>query len=180
MLLPRPVVLLCLVGLSVGGWLVTPLVGAEERDERLLPKESPSKAYVCSIGSGKGGYGNVVTLRSSSGNRSVVLHASDRWVEVSWSPDSRWLLVTDHWDGHGANIRIYEVPENSAAEEWKVREVYATPDPTRYDCKWSLLEWKQKGGSVVLKCDYRDFEGGVVDGKSKRVSKTREIPLGDP
>ncbi|RYD22348.1 MAG: hypothetical protein EOP88_08395 [Verrucomicrobiaceae bacterium] len=179
MALPRVVVFLSLAMLPAT-WLETPLHAEETKEERQGVKISPSNAFVCSIESGQGGYGNVVTLKALSGSRSVEIHRSDRWVEASWSPDSRWLLVTDHWDGHGANIRVYEVSGNHAAAEWKVREVYATPGPTQYDCKWSLVEWKPENGSVRLKCDYLSLPDGVVDAKAARVSKTWEIPLDYP
>jgi hypothetical protein len=150
---------------------------AAEVDERLLPKDSPSKEYVCKILPGVPS-GNIVELQEVRSGKTTKVYESERWVEVEWSPDSHWLVVTDHWDGHGANLQLYSVSAKpKEVEKWEVAKVYATPWPTRYNCRWKFVKWVLSKGFVVLHCDYESRSGKE---KGIWISRDFSIPIDYP
>lgn len=159
--------------------LVSSLLGkAAEADERLLPKDSPSKKITCRILPAEGGYGNVVVLSDIESGKTIQLYRSERWVETGWSPDSRWLFIIDHWDGHGASLHIFSVPPPiKGTKEWTVPKIYATPWPTRYNCKWKFVKWESSKGFAAVHCDYKS------DSQTKKeswISRDFEIPIDYP
>jgi len=101
----------------------------------------------------------------------MLLRENDRWIEVSWSPDSKFLALTDGSDGHVTDIFLYRV-QASDANDTKVKLMslpafgdiaksahtpgiradiwYHTPNIWTYDVKWEFVGWADQGASVKL------------------------------
>ena len=101
----------------------------------------------------------------------ILLRENDRWINATWSPDSKFLAITDGSDGHITDIFIYRVVrsdknESSAvvitfptfggiaasatspglrAELW-----YHTPRIGTYDTRWEFTGWSQDNKSARL------------------------------
>ena len=47
--------------------------------------------------------------RANSTDAGVLLRQNNRWIDAKWSPDSRFLAVMDHLDGHISDVYIFAV-----------------------------------------------------------------------
>ncbi len=63
------------------------------------------------------GTGMKLFLRpANSPNAGVLLRQNGRWIDAKWSPDSRFLAVIDHLDGHMSDVYVFGV----TAVKWEV------------------------------------------------------------
>jgi len=93
------------------------------------------------------GTGMKLFLRpANSPNAGVLLRQNDRWIDAKWSPDSRFLAVIDHLDGHMSDVYVFGV---TAADTAPVL-LYHTPDLHSYDVKWEVTGWDTSRREVVL------------------------------
>ena len=84
--------------------------------------------------------------RANSTDAGVLLRQNNRWIDAKWSPDSRFLAVTDHLDGHISDVYIFAV----AAGEAGPTLLYHTPDLHRYDVQWEVTDWDVSRREIVL------------------------------
>jgi hypothetical protein len=80
----------------------------------------------------------------------VRLWENSRWIDAKWSPDSRFLAVIDHLDGHMADVYIFGVSADATPTLF-----YHTPNLRTYDVQWDVVGWKLKTRSVILKKEVR-------------------------
>lgn len=53
--------------------------------------------------------------RAQSRDAGVLLWQNNRWLEPKWSPDSRFLALIDHPDGHVSDVYVFGVTAPDAA-----------------------------------------------------------------
>src|SRR5436190_14078854 len=93
------------------------------------------------------GTGMKIFLRpANSPNAGVLLRQNDRWIDAKWSPDSRFLAVIDHLDGHMSDVYVFGVTSVNADPTL----LYHTPDLHKYDVKWDVAGWDVSRRQVVL------------------------------
>lgn len=118
------------------------------------------------------GTGTQLFLRTAgSKNTGALLLQNDRWIEVHWSPDSRFLAVVDGSDGHVTDIFVYRI-RTSLETVTKVTCIsnlflgdfatygqaphvvanlcYHTPNLGTYDVQWAFVRWKMSEGAIDL------------------------------
>jgi hypothetical protein len=84
--------------------------------------------------------------RANSTDAGVLLRQNNRWIDAKWSPDSRFLAVMDHLDGHISDVYIFAV----AAVDAGPTLFYHTPGLHRYDVQWEVTGWNVSRREVVL------------------------------
>jgi hypothetical protein len=84
--------------------------------------------------------------RADSRDAGVLLRQNNRWIDAKWSPDSRFLAVIDHLDGHICDVYIFSVGAADAAPTL----LYHTPDLHKYDVKWEVMDWDVARREVTL------------------------------
>ena len=84
--------------------------------------------------------------RANSGDMGVLLRQNDRWIDAKWSPDSQFLAVTDHADGHISDVYVFAVGGADAAATL----LYHTPDLHKYDVQWEVTAWNVARREVIL------------------------------
>ena len=94
--------------------------------------------------------------RAHASDKGVLLTQNGRWIDVKWSPDSRFLAVIDHPDGHIADVYVFGVTAANAATPPIATLFYRTPHPLTYDVQWEVVGWHTKEREVVLKQKLRD------------------------
>jgi hypothetical protein len=93
------------------------------------------------------GTGMKLLLRpANSPDAGVLLRQNNRWIDAKWSPDSRFLAVIDHLDGHMSDVYVFGVTATDAAPTL----LYHTPDLHTYDVKWEVADWDTSRRQVVL------------------------------
>jgi hypothetical protein len=108
---------------------------------------SPDSKWIAQIGPGSQG-GQQLTIQDTRGPQPRrILWQSVRWVEVDWSPDSQYLAVTDHYDGHEAAILIFAVPTAVHAD---FALIFQTPREPDSQIAWSLENWDVEKRRVAL------------------------------
>lgn len=84
--------------------------------------------------------------RANSPDAGVLLRQNNRWIDAKWSPDSRFLALIDHHDGHISDVYVFGVTAVDAVPTL----LYHTPDLHRYDVKWEVSGWDLSRREVVL------------------------------
>lgn len=77
--------------------------------------------------------------RANSGDLGVLLRQNNRWMDAKWSPDSRFVAVIDHLDGHISDVYVFGVATADASPTL----FYHTPDLHSYDVKWEVAGWDE-------------------------------------
>jgi len=107
------------------------------------------------------GTGMKLFLRlANSATAGVLLRQTDRWIDAKWSPDSRFLAVIDHLDGHMSDVYVFGGKE----EQLGPTLLYHTPDLHTYDVKWEVADWDVSRRQVILDKEVKQ----EVSGKSTR------------
>jgi hypothetical protein len=105
------------------------------------------------------GTGMKLFLRpANSRGTSVLLKENNRWIDVKWSPDSRFLAVIDHRDGHISDVYVFGV----AAADSAPTLLYHTPDLHRYDVQWEVTGWDVARREVVLEKAVKQEMPGII------------------
>jgi hypothetical protein len=99
--------------------------------------------------------------RANAPDAGVLLAKNGRWVDAKWSPDSHFLAVIDHPDGHIADVYVFGVTAANAAASPSVTLFYHTPNPLTYDVRWDVAGWHAEKHEVVLKQEVRDQNAGT-------------------
>ena len=79
-------------------------------------------------------------------NTGVLLRQNDRWIDAKWSPDSQFLAVIDHPDGHISDVYVFGVAAANAAPTL----LYHTPYLYKYDVKWDVMGWDVARRQIIL------------------------------
>lgn len=105
------------------------------------------------------GTGMKLFLRpANSPNAVVLLRQNNRWLDAKWSPDSHFLAVIDHLDGHMSDVYVFGVTAVDAAPTL----LYHTPDLHTYDVKWEVAGWDVSRRQVVLDKELKQESPGKV------------------
>jgi hypothetical protein len=108
------------------------------------------------------GYGMKLFLRRAQGrDTGSLLCQNGRWIDAKWSPDSRFLAVVDHPDGHIADVYVFGVTAANAAAPPSAILFYHTPNPLTYDVTWDVVGWHSTLRQVILKEEVRDQNRGT-------------------
>ena len=84
--------------------------------------------------------------RANSPDAGVLLRQNTRWIDAKWSPDSRFLAVVDHLDGHISDVYVFGVGAADAAPTL----LYHTPDLHTFDVRWDVSGWHVLRREIVL------------------------------
>jgi hypothetical protein len=106
------------------------------------------------------GSGMKLFVHKTDGHGSVVLlFSNQRWIDAKWSPDSRFLAVIDHPDGHVADVYVFGVVPG---RQLRLVLYYHTPNTFIYDVKWNVAGWHSNQRSIVLSKEIRDQEKRTI------------------
>ena len=83
---------------------------------------------------------------ANSRDAGVLLRQNNRWIDAKWSPDSGFLAVVDHLDGHISDVYVFRVGAGDAAPTL----LYHTPNLRRYDVQWDVIGWDVRRREVTL------------------------------
>ena len=84
--------------------------------------------------------------RADSRDAGALLRRNNRWIDAKWSPDSRFLAVIDHLDGHICDVYVFGVGADDAAPTL----LYHTPELHTVDVRWDVSGWHVLSREVVL------------------------------
>lgn len=93
--------------------------------------------------------------RAKTRTTGILVFENMRWIEAKWSPDSRFLAVVDHNDGHIADVYVFRVRAADATPP-QIALHYHTPNPGTYDGRWDVAGWRSSPREIVL-----TMEGGT-------------------
>ena len=93
--------------------------------------------------------------RAKTRNTGVLVFENMRWIDAKWSPDSRFLAVVDHSDGHIADIYVFGVRAARAAQP-QITLYHHTPELRTYDVRWDVVDWRVGRREVILSQEVRD------------------------
>ena len=93
-------------------------------------------------------------------NTGVLLAQNGRWIDAKWSPDSQFLAVIDHPDGHIADVYVLGITVADGCSPI-VALLYHTPNALTYDVQWDVVGWHTEKREVVLKQEVRDESAGT-------------------
>jgi hypothetical protein len=83
---------------------------------------------------------------ANSRDAGVLLKQNNRWIDAKWSPDSQFLAVIDHLDGHISDVYVFAVGGADAAATL----LYHTPELHRYNVQWVVTGWNVARREVIL------------------------------
>jgi hypothetical protein len=94
--------------------------------------------------------------RAKTRDEGALLLRNDRWIAAKWSPDSHFLAVVDHPDGHIADVYVFDVAAAAGSAAPTATLLYHTPNPGTYDVQWEVVGWHVKRRELILRQDVRD------------------------
>jgi hypothetical protein len=103
--------------------------------------------------------------RTNSGDPGVLLRQNNRWIDAKWSPDSRFVAVIDHLDGHISDVYVFGVTAANAAPTL----LYHTPDLHSYDVKWEVTDWDVSQREVVLEKEVKHGTPSRITDRHKTI-----------
>jgi hypothetical protein len=114
--------------------------------------------------------------RAKSRETGVLVFENMRWIDAKWSPDSRFLAVVDHNDGHIADVYVFGVRAAAAAQP-QITLYYHTPDANTYGVRWDVIGWRLSNRSIVLDKEVSDPNAKKPRYHRKIVAHIGETPL---
>ncbi len=162
---------------------------AAERGKWLSPDKQLVATCVSRNNDGTGS--RLVLSTAGSPDVGIMLRENDRWITASWSPDSKFLEVTDGSDGHVTDIFVYRVTQSDVSDSdvdqitfpafgnivksakasgIHVELWYHTPDIWTYDVRWEFVGWAKDNVSMRL---LKHTPGA----KDKRVTAILKSPI---
>jgi hypothetical protein len=93
--------------------------------------------------------------RAQTRDEGVLLWQNDRWIKAKWSPNSRFLALVSHPDGHISDVYVFGVTAANATTPPTATLLYHTPNPGTYDVQWDVVGWRLKSRSIILKKEFR-------------------------
>jgi hypothetical protein len=126
------------------------------------------------------GTGMKLFLRlANSPDAGVLLRQNNRWIDAKRSPDSRFLAVIDHLDGHMSDVYVFGVTAVDAGPTL----LYHTPDLHMYNVKWEVAGWDISRRQVVLDKEMKQETPGKVTHEkivARIGTETLKLPPTDP
>jgi hypothetical protein len=116
--------------------------------------------------------------RAKTSGRGVSVFENMRWIDAKWSPDSRFLAVVDHNDGHIADVYVFRVKAPGAAQP-QITLHYHTPNPGTYDVSWDVISWRPNRREILLTKEVRDQTARWTT-KERIVAPIGENPISMP
>lgn len=108
------------------------------------------------------GTGSILYVRKNQTNSAAVrLMQNSRWIDASWSPDSRFLAVIYGLDGHITDIYVYGL-SLSSSNRVDATLYYHTPHLGTYDTKWTLDRWVDNQTILLTKEVKTEFPGTIT------------------
>ena len=129
-------------------WLVLTLTTAAQASayEHFASPDGKLEAYTTA--NWPDGTGMKLFLRRAQAHDAgTLLWKNNRWIDAKWSPDSRFLAVVDHFDGHISNVYVFGV----ATADAEPRLLYHTPGLGTYDVKWEVMSWDVARREIILR-----------------------------
>jgi len=120
-------------------WLVFTLLAAAHANayDRFVAPNGEFEAYTtANLPDGDGM--KLFLRRANACDAGVLLAQNGCWIDAKWSPDSHFLAVIDHSDGHIADVYVFGVTAADAAAPPSVTRFYRTPNPLTYDVSWDV------------------------------------------
>jgi hypothetical protein len=107
--------------------------GIPSPDKKLIAYTTPAL---------KDGNGSILYIRTDQPNAPATpLLENNRWIDASWSPNSKYLVATYGLDGHITDIYIFGFTVDAHGAV-KADLYYRTPNPETYDTQWTFRRWK--------------------------------------
>lgn len=129
--------------------------------ERFVSPNSKFEAYTTTLWPNGTGM-KLFLRRAGARDAGALLKENNRWIDAKWSPDSRFLAVIDHLDGHISDVYVFGVTSADAAPTL----LYHTPDLRTYDVKWEVTGWNIARREIVLRKDVKhEGPGGITHEK---------------
>ena len=98
------------------------------------------------------GHGMKLFVRPSGDSESGILLATNgRWLDAQWSPDSHFLAVGDHWDGHINDIYVFGIRRDTPSSMPKATLYAHSPNVSVYDVQWEVAAWNLRHRDILLK-----------------------------
>jgi hypothetical protein len=143
-------------------WLVLTLLAAAQANayDRFVSPNGEFEAYTTANFPDSGGM-KLFLRRANAPDAGVLLAQNGRWIDAKWSPDSHFLAVIDHLDGHIADVYLFGVTAANAAASPSVTLFYHTPNPRTYGVRWDVAGWHAEKREVILKQEVRDQNAGT-------------------
>jgi hypothetical protein len=143
-------------------WLILTLLAAAQANayDRFVSPNGEFEAYT-TANSPDGGGMKLFLRRAKATDAGVLLAQNGRWIDAKWSPDSHFLAVIDHPDGHIADVYLFGVTPAKAATSPSVTLFYHTPNPRTYDVRWDVAGWNAEKREIILKQEVRDQNAGT-------------------
>jgi hypothetical protein len=142
-------------------WLVLALLAAAHASayDRFVSPNGELQAYTTANFPDGGGM-KLFLRRANARDTGVLLAQNARWIDAKWSPDSRFLAIINHPDGHIADVYIFGVTAANATSP-SVTLLYHTPNSLTYDVRWDVVGWYAEKREVILKQEVREQNAGT-------------------
>jgi hypothetical protein len=151
------------------GILVT--VSALAAEHHFISPNGEFEAYTIAANDDRTGM-KLFLRRANSPDAGVLLRQNNRWIDAKWSPDSRFLAVIDHLDGHMSDVYVFGITGSDAVPTL----LYHTPDLHTYDMKWDVTGWDVSRRQVVLDKEVKQEMPGKIT-HEKIVARIGTDPL---
>lgn len=116
--------------------------------------------------------------RAKTHDTGILVFHNMRWIDAKWSPDSRFLAVVDHNDGHIADVYVFGVRGAGAAQP-QITLYHHTPKLRTYDVRWDVIGWRVARREVILSQEVRDQNARTTK-KHQIVAHIGNQPLKSP
>jgi hypothetical protein len=126
------------------------VAGALAAEHRFVSPDVKFEAYTTAAN--EDGTGMKLFLRrANSRDTGAFLKENNRWIDVKWSPDSRFLAVIDHLDGHIADVYVFGITAANPTGPPVATLFYHTPELRTYNVQWDVVDWLLNTRSIILK-----------------------------
>ena len=129
-------------------------------EHRFVSPNGAFEAYT--IAANEDGSGMKLFLhRANARDAGMLLKQNNRSIDAKWSPDSQFVAVIDHVDGHISDVYVFGVSADAAPTL-----LYHTPDLHTYDVRWDVSDWDVARREVILdKAVKHEMPGGITHEK---------------
>ena len=141
------------------------LTVTSEGDEKW---RSPNGQLECFTQLGRDKRGQELWIRwTGQKEKGQLVWGSPHWMEAAWSPDLRFLAVTDHDEDRRSAVLVFGITVDSVKKFIEPVLLYQTPVDGKTDVEWDVAGWNLKKREIFLKR------------KEKSETVTASVPIGD-
>jgi hypothetical protein len=109
-------------------------------DGRLIVHRTPNPTH---------GIGKRLFVRlANSNDPGRLLLENDRSMDAQWSPDSKFLAVTNYTDPHMSVVLVFGIRSHGKAPDAEL--LFISPDPGVWDTKWIVSGWDTPHRTILL------------------------------